>query len=129
VVRSVKRPAVLLLRLRPIGLALRVLRLRPIGLALRASRSAPSLRSAQAPLCEEGNVGQYYLHSYVHSGYTASKPWPEATVSSSDCKLLTAWKTGFLATFRISKCFMRSRRLASLSGIFQNQGYSSNGSK
>src|SRR5437899_9028728 len=34
-----------------------LLRLRPIGLALRATPSAPPLRSAQSPLlCEEGNV-------------------------------------------------------------------------
>src|SRR2546427_12468280 len=34
-----------------------LLRLRPIGLALRATPSAPSLRSAHPPLlCEEGNA-------------------------------------------------------------------------
>ena len=54
--------AKLLLRLRPIGLALRVLRLRPIALALRATPSAALrwlrdfLLMPQPPLlCEEGN--------------------------------------------------------------------------
>src|SRR5437867_2010254 len=41
---------------RPKRFAGLLLRLRPIGLALRATPSAPSLRSAQPPLlCEEGN--------------------------------------------------------------------------
>src|SRR5881628_1177220 len=39
-----------------------LLRLRPIGLALRATPSAPSLRSAQPPLlCEEGNAKLFSL--------------------------------------------------------------------
>ena len=34
-----------------------LLRLRPVGLALRATPSAPALRSAHPPLlCEEGNI-------------------------------------------------------------------------